>query len=33
MISRNGMTEHMKTNKCINYNNKPPPDTLDNNKE
>ena len=30
--SRNYMTEHMKTNKCISHN-KPPPDTLDNNKE
>ena len=32
MTSRNYMTEHVKKKKCINYN-KPPPDTLDNNKE
>ena len=32
MSSRQHISTHMKSNKCINYN-KPPPDTLDNNKE
>ena len=32
MITRCSLTTHMKRNICINYN-KPPPDTLDNNKE
>ena len=32
VTTRSNEQKHMKSNKCINYN-KPPPDTLDNNKE